>query len=276
MVLPMMPQIEGVDDELRVLSDNLSNIDVSIQNVQNELSALNLSAGEISISSGGGGSTIWQGEIDADETAVVADSLDFVRVTSVMVKSDSDVWGYGEGGVAVGQSFQVDSVSIDLTLGGEFRVTAPSSSGFLVVLSFVSYPLLSSGIVGPRGAAGATGATGAAGMDGEMAKTEWAGLTFSANWSNLDGARTGQYRSFDDVVQLRGLVDGTGWSTSATIAYLPSGYRPSREMIFGLINEGQEILQARITSAGQLFVLRQSYNLTAGWVSLDGINFSIA
>lgn len=98
----------------------------------------------------------------------------------------------------------------------------------------------------------------------------WTALSFNTGWGNLSGAYNAlKYKKAGDLVMVRGLVVRSSGS-SATIATLPSGYRPATEHIF-VVASASVYGEVRITTGGAI-------NLQIGaattWVSLDNIVFS--
>lgn len=227
-MLPMIPnRPQPYEDELSAIEVALASLETQVASVNDTLSNLNISTtSQNEISVGGGGATLWQGSLSASESITIANNLNFVRISSTIVKSGSSVYGYGDGGIARGQNFQIDSVAFSLASNGDFTITAPGTNSFDVWVSFISDPLMAGGIVGPRGATGETGGIGPAGADGE-AWGGWSNITLNSN-VELKFSGPARYR----VSPQSGFVQAsigpvTSWSGTVTLATLPAEARPS-------------------------------------------------
>jgi hypothetical protein len=98
----------------------------------------------------------------------------------------------------------------------------------------------------------------------------WTSLSFNTGWGNYGGGfHAMKYKKAGDLVFLRGLVVRTSGS-SATIATLPSGYRPPSELMLATSSAGAFGI-VQITTAG---VINVTVGTPTGWVSLDNIVFS--
>jgi len=99
----------------------------------------------------------------------------------------------------------------------------------------------------------------------------WVSLPYGTGWADYGtGYSQGRYRIIGDMVELRGLVKRTS-GTGTTIATLPVGYRPTRQTLFSVItNTGTGRVDALATGIIKL------NSGGSGWVSLDGLAFSIA
>ena len=97
----------------------------------------------------------------------------------------------------------------------------------------------------------------------------WLALPLQGGWANYgNGYMPAQYRKVGDVVELRGLVQGGGY----TIATLPAGYRPTAGRgLFAVQTNANTIGRIDIDTAGSIMMV-QGNN---GWISLDNVRFSI-
>jgi hypothetical protein len=297
MMKAMWPKRDAdYEDELSALEVAMTSLETQVATVNDTIAALSLSnTTENTVNVSGGGATLWQGSLAASESATIANGLEFAQINSFIVKSGSGVYGFSSGGIGPGQSFNVDNVVIEITVGGDLVVTAPASNSFDVTVAFTSVPLMAGGIVGPIGATGGDGATpyiqagnwwidgvdtgiaatGPAGEDG-ITITAWTSLSFSANWSTYSGAGSWgacQYRLFDDIVQLRGLADcSAAWAGNETIATLPVGYRPANTKILRTLCHNNQSCRIDVYNTGGVRFWPQGAS-TTGWVSLDGLSF---
>jgi hypothetical protein len=99
----------------------------------------------------------------------------------------------------------------------------------------------------------------------------WTTLSFNTGWANYgSGFQNIGYKKVGDLVFLKGLVLRTS-GTAATIATLPSGYRPAAECIFATTSN-DAFSEIRVTTAGAINLV---IGTATAWVSLDGIVFSI-
>lgn len=108
----------------------------------------------------------------------------------------------------------------------------------------------------------------------------WTAVTFGTGWANYgSGYQAVSYRKIGDVVTLRGLADSAAnaWTTFPTMFTLPAGFAPPARLIYNLrsINLGVAgHCRFDILSTGAV-----NYNdggNGSGWVSLDGIAFSVS
>jgi hypothetical protein len=101
--------------------------------------------------------------------------------------------------------------------------------------------------------------------------TPWVAPSLGNSWVNYGGIyQTCAYRKIGDIVYLRGLVrNGT---IGAAMFYLPVGFRVTAHthMSAGDVNSTGGIVQT--TTDGAVFASTPSGN---GWVSLDGLQFSV-
>lgn len=245
--------------------------------IQAAIAGQNLTATNTNnISVSGGGASLWQGSLLASETAIIADGLEFAQISSYIVKSGSGAYGFGEGGVGLNQSFQIDNVGIGMNSSGQLWVTAPGSNSFEVTVAFTSVPLIGGGIVGPRGATGSTGQTGEPGADGDPVETAWTSLYLGTGWTNLNTGIYGAagYRKFGTNVQLRGVVTCANWTTNPLIFTLPDdGFRPPYKLFHDIfIGSGATTARLDINTSGNGSI----YSITENdqWVSLAPVFFS--
>ncbi len=98
----------------------------------------------------------------------------------------------------------------------------------------------------------------------------WTGLSFGSGWTDFSGSfQAGQYKRFGDMVWMRGLVKRTSGS-SATIATLPSGFRPSTIVRFGVDTDtGHGAVEV---STGGVVELKSGGTT---FVQLEGLVFSV-
>lgn len=108
----------------------------------------------------------------------------------------------------------------------------------------------------------------------------WTAVTFATGWANYGADwQTVGFRRKGDVVTLRGLANSgvNAWATYRTIFTLPAGFAPPATLIYvprssGTGNNGQCRLD--IQSNGVVGYLYGG--LGSGWISLDGISFSVS
>ena len=102
--------------------------------------------------------------------------------------------------------------------------------------------------------------------------TTWTNLDsyFAAGWGHYgSGYANGQFKKVGDLIILRGLVKRSSGS-SATIATLPSGYRPSGTVVFKA-DSGSAHARIDISSSGEVILIVGD---PTNYVSLSGIVFS--
>jgi hypothetical protein len=94
---------------------------------------------------------------------------------------------------------------------------------------------------------------------------------FAAGWSQPG------FRKVGDEVELRGMITG-GSTTLPTAFVLPPGYRPKDRTVFGPCGElgaaRVDVTQDSGSNPGEVWIL-SGYTNVSGWVSLDGIKFSV-
>jgi type II secretory pathway pseudopilin PulG len=100
-----------------------------------------------------------------------------------------------------------------------------------------------------------------------------------AGWTNYGGAyATAKYsKTSDGLVVLQGLIVPTTVTQNTVLFTLPAGYRPAKQMLFGVADSGagtyagQEVARIDVETNGQVSII---FNVTSGtWLSLEGINF---
>lgn len=107
----------------------------------------------------------------------------------------------------------------------------------------------------------------------DLSDTGWTDLTLNTNWANLGGNYpNAQYKKIRNQVFLRGLVKNTTNNTNLVIATLPSGYRPSKYIMYSMANMSDTFLSCYVDTRGQLRIA----NYTKGnWIDLSGFSFFI-
>lgn len=110
----------------------------------------------------------------------------------------------------------------------------------------------------------------------------WKNATLANGWANFGGGYGKlQYRKENKRVYLRGLIRHTSYaSTKRIIMTLPTGYRPSFNLIFNQRTGITTYKSARldITSSGEVMFENVDNGYTGtnvSWLSLSGINFAI-
>ena len=105
-----------------------------------------------------------------------------------------------------------------------------------------------------------------------LVTTPWIALPFQTGWANFGAPfEFGAYRKVGDVVQLQGLVGGPIGAT--TIATLPVGFRPKRQHIFLLGNNGNSsVMRVDVWVDGT--VATAGNPVAGGWITLSGVTFS--
>jgi hypothetical protein len=104
-------------------------------------------------------------------------------------------------------------------------------------------------------------------------RTPWTAPTLLNSWVNYgSGFQDCQYRRVGDMVQVRGLIKS---GTIAVIFNLPAGFRPPAFAIFQ--QECNPTKSCRIDVYGNGNVTLVAYDAGGGngYVSLDGISFSV-
>ena len=101
----------------------------------------------------------------------------------------------------------------------------------------------------------------------------WKSATLVNSWANYgSGYANAEYRKMPDgTIRLRGLVQNTG-SPTTTIFALPSGHRPSSQLIFSVL-AGDGNARIDITSGGAVSVVSYGSGADSTFVSLSGISF---
>ena len=100
----------------------------------------------------------------------------------------------------------------------------------------------------------------------------WANVTFDTGWTDYDATNYYPASYFKDsfgVVHLRGLTKRTSGSTTKMFT-LPSGFRPTKNVIFGSISSN---LVARVDSDSSGAFFLGAGGVATDWVALDGITF---
>ncbi|MDQ7780152.1 MAG: hypothetical protein RDV41_10660, partial [Planctomycetota bacterium] len=111
---------------------------------------------------------------------------------------------------------------------------------------------------------------------GFLYSTAWTAGSFGTGWSNYgSGYQTVQYERVGDLVFLRGLANSGGnlWATYPTIITLPEGFRPNGRLIFSQEGNANAAVRVDVATNGQ--VQWSAGGSGSGWLSLDGIVFSI-
>ncbi len=106
---------------------------------------------------------------------------------------------------------------------------------------------------------------------GVLRQDGWTGVTFSHGWRNYDNTynHAGFFRDRQGVVHLRGLVKSGQVGGDKAIFVLPNGYRPNRRHLFAVCTHPDKIGRVDILPDGRVI----AYNVSSGWVSLDGLTF---
>ena len=100
-----------------------------------------------------------------------------------------------------------------------------------------------------------------------------------AGWTNYGGsyAPATYSKTSDGLVVIQGLIVPTTVAQNTVLFTLPVGYRPGKQMLFGVADSGtgtyagQEIARLDVETNGQVSII---YNVTSGtWLSLEGMNF---
>ena len=99
----------------------------------------------------------------------------------------------------------------------------------------------------------------------------WNGLAYGAGWGDYDATtwQVGGYKLFGDMVQLRGLVKRSS-GVGTTIATLPGGYRPTKQILYATITDSG-IGRIDVDTAGIMTLVSGG----TGWVSLNLPPFSV-
>ena len=110
-------------------------------------------------------------------------------------------------------------------------------------------------------------------------QSQWTAPTFQNGWVDYDNgyAEPGYTRDAAGIVRLRGLIR-SGSTVDGVLAFtLPAGMRPQGRRLFACSTDaggvGSEGMRARcdVLSDGRVLL----YGVSAAWVSLDGITFSV-
>lgn len=103
--------------------------------------------------------------------------------------------------------------------------------------------------------------------------TGWTAPTLSNNWVNYGAgyADAGYRKDALNRVQFRGLLKN-GTTTSGTLIFtLPTGFRPSQNLIFITKTAGTSYGETRVNSNGQVTIGDAVWN--TGWSSIDNVAF---
>lgn len=107
---------------------------------------------------------------------------------------------------------------------------------------------------------------------GPQSTATWTALPLSNGWSIYGSIFTtpGYTKTGDDVVSLRGLVRNGGTVTNPqTVATLPTGYRPTQNLVFDVLSAGH-YARVDVRSDGTVTVAEGA---EGAWLSLDSISF---
>lgn len=97
---------------------------------------------------------------------------------------------------------------------------------------------------------------------------------FGTDWVNYNaGYQTARFRKFGDLVVVEGLVSLSA-GTVATVATLPSGYRPTSGQIMFAQQASTGVIRIDVTTGGAINVVGGA--TTGMWLSLTGISFFTA
>lgn len=99
----------------------------------------------------------------------------------------------------------------------------------------------------------------------------WSAVPLGSGMTARGGAYTPQSRLWLDMVQLRGAINGTITTGSATIGTLAAAYRPAATIALSVACSSGYATIA-ITTAG---VMTAFPTATASWISLDGLWFPL-
>lgn len=205
-----------------------------LENVKNSLDAIQTAVnGQVNtINVSGGGSTQWAGTVDLNETIIIAQGLDFIRGDLIYYKSSDTSHSFQALSLGRGDS-QIDgNISTRLLANGDFTIEATFEQ-LEVVISFTSYPLMTGGVIGPRGVDGTDGADGADGLGWGS----WSNLTLNSNVSNANVSRPSRYRISAYDVQLEILVEpDTSWSGDKILATIEAAARPTRTIAVAFVS----------------------------------------
>ncbi len=101
----------------------------------------------------------------------------------------------------------------------------------------------------------------------------WKDLSLLNGWSSLGGSHgTAQYRKVGYHIEVRGMIKPSTGTLNEEVALLPSGYRPSKVLVFSQIAE-DKIYRFYVYTSGII----RAYNIDSSvtWANLTGISFSI-
>lgn len=104
----------------------------------------------------------------------------------------------------------------------------------------------------------------------------WTSLSFGTNWSDFGSTeQVCEYKKHGDLIFLRGLATSgaSAWSTYTIICTLPAGYRPAANLSFASVGSINAFIRVVIRTDGT--VRWQAGGAGSGWISLDGIVFSV-
>lgn len=115
----------------------------------------------------------------------------------------------------------------------------------------------------------------------------WTAMTLATNYSNYSASSDTQarYRKIGDIVFVEGLIKRASGNTDVTIATLPSGYRPTRDVMLSIHvryspgGTATDVMATlMINTSGVMYLTGPASlvgsNLTFGFIILNGINFS--
>jgi hypothetical protein len=106
----------------------------------------------------------------------------------------------------------------------------------------------------------------------------WIALPLATGWTNLGGEyeTAAYYKDPFGIVHIKGVVNH-GSNRNATVATLPTGYRPPLSEFFPIVNSdtfGQMRIHGLGSAVGDgIMRMTSPTGQTAGWISLDGITF---
>ena len=107
----------------------------------------------------------------------------------------------------------------------------------------------------------------------------WTNLTFGTGWSNLGGTfDTCRFRKVGDLVMLRGTATSgsTNWSNANPIGTLPIGFRPPTNRTGNFVCAANgSIAKITVQPDGTIRWNSGGGSASFGWISLDGIVFSV-
>lgn len=117
--------------------------------------------------------------------------------------------------------------------------------------------------------------------DGTLPVVPWIPLPLVNSWANFSGAWSqAGYRKVGDKVEVRGLIANPvsqGMSYFNTITTLPVGFRPPTNNTFTVISAPGGVDKSTrfdVSSNGEIIAYWAAAG-TMGYLSMDGINFSV-